>query len=156
MARGERICVVCGKKYIYCPSCKKGNPTETWRFEKCGEDCRKIFRACSDFRFGHMNAAQAQEYLQDVDTSDRSKFNEDIRMNLSAIYADKAEEKKEESKEEEKPVEQPTEEEKAEDDTPAPEPDAAVELPIKPAEPKEDNNSFRRYNNKRHTKFVKN
>ena len=150
MARGERVCVVCGKHYIYCPSCKKGNPTETWRFKYCDEDCRKIFRACSDFRFGHMNAEQAQEYLKDVDTSDRTKFNEDIRMNLSAIYADKVEEKKEE-----KAVEQPTEEEKAEDDTPAQEPDAAVELPIKPAEPKEDNNSFRRYN-KRHTKFVKN
>lgn len=150
MARGDRICELCGKKYVYCPSCKKGNPVETWRYKYCGEDCRKIFRACADFHFGHMNASQAQDYLKDIDLSDKTKYSDDIRMELSAIYAEEAEKKEE-------VVEQPKEETKAESNevSEPKESDTIVELPIKPVEKKESRSFNKHYNDKHNkTRFV--
>lgn len=100
MERGERTCVVCGKEYIYCPNCKKGNPTETWRFMYDSEECRNIFKICSNFAFGHINAETAKKKLEKYNITDRSKYNDDIRRNLSAIYAAKAETPEEEEKNE--------------------------------------------------------
>lgn len=90
MAKGERVCVVCGKKYVYCPNCKQGNPKETWRFMYDSEQCRDIFKACSDFAFGHINAEAAKKRLAKYDLSDVSAYSEDMRRNLSAINANTA------------------------------------------------------------------
>lgn len=105
MARGERICVVCGKEYIYCPNCKKGDPNETWRFMYDSEECRDIFKICSNFAFGHINAETAKKKLEKYDVADRSRFSDDIKKNLSAIFAAKAENapKKAEAKEADAP-----------------------------------------------------
>ena len=102
MARGERTCVVCGTKYIYCPNCKKGDPTETWRYMYDSEECREIFKTCSRFAFGHIDAEAAKKKLDKYDLTDRTKYAEGIRQNLSAIYAKKAENPKEKEKPETK------------------------------------------------------
>lgn len=150
MARGDRICVVCGKHYVYCPSCKKGDPKETWRYMYDSEECHDLFKACSDFAFGHISAEQAQKRLSKYDLTDRSKFNEDIRRNLSAIYAEEAEKKEE-------VVEQPKEETKAESNevSEPKESDIIAELPIKPVEKKESRSFNKHYNDKHNkTRFV--
>lgn len=98
MQRGERTCVVCGATYVYCPNCKKGDPAETWRFMYDSEECRDIFKICSRFAFGHINAEEAQKKLEKFNITDRTKYAESIRQNLSAIYAKKAEAPKEQEK----------------------------------------------------------
>ena len=36
MARGDRVCIICGKKYHYCGSnCQEPNAKETWRALYC-------------------------------------------------------------------------------------------------------------------------
>ena len=101
MARGERTCIVCGTKYVYCPNCKKGYPDETWRYLYDSEECREIYKVCNHFSFGHIDAEEAGRKLEKYNVTDRSKYSEDIRKNLSAIYAAKAET----SKAKEAPVE---------------------------------------------------
>lgn len=101
MARGERTCIVCGKKYVYCPNCQKGDPNETWRNIYCSEDCRSIFKICNSFAFGHINAEAAKKKLEKYDVADRSKYSEDIRNNLSAIFAAKTEAPKKKAEEKE-------------------------------------------------------
>lgn len=100
MAKGERICVVCGTKYVYCPNCKKGDPKETWRYMYDSNQCRELFRICSDFAHGHINANEAKKRLSKYDLNDTSKYSEDIRRNLSAINASAVAEKPAEPKEE--------------------------------------------------------
>lgn len=89
--RGERTCVVCGTKYVYCPNCKKGNPDETWRYLYDSEECREIYKVCNHFSFGHIDAEEAGRKLEKYNVTDRSKYSEDIRKSLSAIYAAKSE-----------------------------------------------------------------
>ena len=85
MQRGERTCVVCGATYVYCPNCKKGDPAETWRFMYDSEECRDIFKICSRFAFGHINAEEAQKKLEKFNITDRTKYAESIRQNLNMI-----------------------------------------------------------------------
>lgn len=88
MARGERICITCGKKYVYCPNCQKGDPSETWRNIYCSDECRDIYKICNSFAFGHINVETAKKQLDKYGITDRSKYNEDVRKSLSAIYAE--------------------------------------------------------------------
>lgn len=98
MARGERICITCGKKYVYCPNCQKGDPSETWRNIYCSDECRDIYKICNSFAFGHINIETAKKQLDKYGITDRSIYNEDVRKSLSAIYAAKTEAPKTETK----------------------------------------------------------
>ena len=91
MARGDRTCIVCGKDYVYCPNCQKGDPNETWRNIYCSEECRGIYKICNSFAFGHTTAEAAKKQLDKYHITDRSKYSEDVRKSLSAIYAAKTE-----------------------------------------------------------------
>lgn len=64
MERGTRKCIVCGKAHVYCPTCGKGNPKETWRYLYDDESCRNIFNITADFQNGHIEKTVAKEKLQ--------------------------------------------------------------------------------------------
>jgi len=45
----ERECLVCGKKYKYCPHCNGNAAKEAWKATYCSLVCREIFRTCSNY-----------------------------------------------------------------------------------------------------------
>ena len=82
----NRKCFACGAEYDYCPSCQD-DLRPAWMTMFCSEDCKKVFRACSAFTMGSMNAEQAKKELEGVEFGDYSKFKEDSQKVLSQIYA---------------------------------------------------------------------
>lgn len=93
--RGERKCIVCGTKYVYCPNCGQGNPRDSWKNLYDTMSCKEIFRICSDYAFKHISATEAKAKLEKFNIKDYSKFTDDIRKNLLAINAEVTEKKEE-------------------------------------------------------------
>lgn len=63
MERGSRKCLICGKEYVYCPQCHKGDPKETWKYNYDDQKCRKIFDVISAYAFGHIDKGTAKGRL---------------------------------------------------------------------------------------------
>lgn len=45
----DKECLVCGKKYKYCPHCNKNGVVDTWKNTYCSKECRTIFNTCSNY-----------------------------------------------------------------------------------------------------------
>lgn len=69
-----RTCIVCGKKYNYCPHCRSYNPYETWRMIYCSNNCRNVFHIFDDYRANKVDAKEAYEKI--------SKYNLDNLTDL--------------------------------------------------------------------------
>lgn len=82
--KGERICVVCGTHYKYCPSCGQDNPADTWRFIYCSENCRQIFKTVEQVKAGRMSNAQAVNELSKLKLP--TKIQEHIHKDITRIF----------------------------------------------------------------------
>ena len=71
----ERKCLVCGKKYEYCPHCNKSN-LNIWKSTYCSEACRDIFNLCCDFEGKRI--------------SQEDSYNKLIELNINDINAQKS------------------------------------------------------------------
>lgn len=45
----ERICLICGKKYNFCPRCPGGAKLPSWMSIYDNEDCKRVFEICSAY-----------------------------------------------------------------------------------------------------------
>ena len=91
MARGDRNCLICSKKYTYCPNCQDTKPNETWKALYCSQACRTVFDILSKFVNGHMTADIAYEKLSALEV-DKMRLNEQFKENWEQIkkqHADK-------------------------------------------------------------------
>ena len=86
--RGDRECVVCGKKYNYCGNCNNNpKPDETWRYMYCSENCRGIFKTLSAKAFGHIDDNTAAVQLGNLDLSMKMNFKQDYKNQINAIMS---------------------------------------------------------------------
>ncbi len=84
--RGDRKCVVCGKKYNFCPICGKNDPYETWKYIYCSEDCRQLFNTVSDWKAQKLNATTAKIKLDSINIPPLKNLHSSIRKNIDDIY----------------------------------------------------------------------
>lgn len=84
MARGDRICLICGKNYHYCPHCEDTKSTDTWKALYCSLACRTVFDTLSKFVNGHITADVAYEKLSALNV-DNMKLNEQFKQNWEDI-----------------------------------------------------------------------
>ena len=82
--KGDRTCIVCGTHYKYCPSCGKDNPTETWRFIYCSENCRDVFKTVEQFKANKLTSVQAAKALSALKMP--AKIQEHIRKDIDTIF----------------------------------------------------------------------
>lgn len=82
--KGERICVVCGTHYKYCPSCGQDNPNDTWRFIYCSENCRSIFKAVEQYKSKKVTREQAASELDKLKLP--AKIQEHIYKDVVQIF----------------------------------------------------------------------
>lgn len=83
----ERTCLVCGKKYEYCPHCGQHNPHETWRFLFCSENCNKIDNVIASYRSKEISASEAKGKLSVLSVPQLSGVTDYIRPFLEQINA---------------------------------------------------------------------
>ena len=84
MARANRTCKVCGKKYYYCPSCPDiARPSWYGMFHE--ENCKNIFYILMDFFLGKITKAGAQKKLETCDLSNLTSFDSGIQKQIRDI-----------------------------------------------------------------------
>lgn len=59
----KKVCTVCGKEIEFCGHCKRLSFDELWRNIYCSEDCRDIFKTCSDYVGKLISIEDAQQIL---------------------------------------------------------------------------------------------
>ena len=85
MARGDRECLVCRKKYHFCGvECQGAKPDETWRTLYCSQACRQAFDTLSKFVNGHISANVAYDSFSVLDI-DKSNLNEQLKENWEQV-----------------------------------------------------------------------
>ena len=80
-----RKCILCGKEYVYCKSCKKDAKLATWHTLFDTENCRDISKTLTDYNFNRMAKEEAREALSKCDLT--IELNEHYRGEIDAIMA---------------------------------------------------------------------
>lgn len=84
MAKLNRTCIVCGRKYEYCSSCKEHATLEPWHSIFCSDNCRKIFNAVS--MYGKDSNEDIKEKLDKCDLSNKANFHKNIVKVIDELY----------------------------------------------------------------------
>ena len=84
-----RICVCCGKKYEYCPSCKK-NSQPGWMFTYCSESCKGLFNIISAYISKRVSKEAVQAYIAEHNITDFTEYTEPVKKILNeATYGNR-------------------------------------------------------------------
>ena len=89
MAIRKRICIVCGKEYEYCNTCKDNKNLPAWLSIYHGDSCREIMHVATEFLAGNISKAEAKKRLESCDIKNKKNFSESIRTALDKIYTKK-------------------------------------------------------------------
>lgn len=69
MAKLNRTCGICRKKYSYCPSCAADAKKPTWMAIFCSENCRELYNVLNDYDNKHLSEEEAFILLNNLDLS---------------------------------------------------------------------------------------
>ena len=95
--RDERTCIVCGKKYSYCPHCKSNQANQQWRYLFHDEKCMEIANLLYAYRGSEIGKDEARKRMSNVtpNIEDALKYDSLTAKDIKAIMGV-----------EEKPIEQ--------------------------------------------------
>lgn len=99
MAKKIRTCIICHKKYSYCPSCAADANKPTWMFVFCSENCRAIYNVINDYRYKKLSKEEAAQKLGELDLSCSDVMIEDFQNVISEILESDSADKKEAAEE---------------------------------------------------------
>lgn len=69
MAKLNKVCIVCHKKYEYCPSCSGDANKPSWMAVFCCDNCRILYNTINDYRHKLLSKEKAFEILNKLDLS---------------------------------------------------------------------------------------
>lgn len=81
-------CVVCGKGYYLCMSCKDKMKLSPYRVLTDTSEHYKILQIIKSYNEGIYNKKDAQKALSNIDVSDKDTYVESVRKTLDKILAD--------------------------------------------------------------------
>lgn len=97
----ERKCIVCGKVYSFCPSCKNSMSNEGWRFLYHDVNCRDMQDVLFAYRAKEITKEQAKERLSiyEPNISDALKNDSNTAREIQEIFSIKVVQEDVETKE---------------------------------------------------------
>lgn len=87
MAKLNRTCIVCSKKYEFCSSCKDQSTLAPWHSIFCSDNCRKVFNAAS--MYGKDSNEDIKAKLDECDLSNKENFHKNIIKVIDELYVSK-------------------------------------------------------------------
>ena len=64
--RNERICLMCGTHYSFCPHCKESKPDEMWRFLYHDRKCLELSDLWHAYRGNEISKKEAQRKMSEL------------------------------------------------------------------------------------------
>ena len=84
-----RKCIVCGKEYEYCNSCRTHSGLPAWMAIYHDENCRNIMNIATEYMAGNLNKAEAKMQLDSCDLKNKKDFKESVLNVVNEIYSTK-------------------------------------------------------------------
>lgn len=82
----NRECVVCGRKYSYCRSCRDDANKPEWMASFCSSTCRDVYEAAAGFYAKQKTADEAKAILDKCDLSNKANFTPATQRLIKEIY----------------------------------------------------------------------
>lgn len=79
-------CVICGKKYKVCLSCKDQIKLKPWRSIADTIDCYKIFLAVTQYNNGYISKDEAKKQLETIKFN-KNDLSESVRNKINEIMS---------------------------------------------------------------------
>ena len=81
----NRICIICGKKYSYCPHCGKYDNVPRWMMSFHDENCMKIYSITWAYKNGKMSKDNAKEELAKINVFNGDGLRDGIKSLVDEI-----------------------------------------------------------------------
>lgn len=92
MKKNNVKCIICGKEYHYCHTCKDKNDP-SWKMSFCSDNCRRIYNTAVAFNMQKITKEQALQELNNEDLSKINNFTDATKRIINKIkHIDKKEE----------------------------------------------------------------
>ena len=85
----KRKCIVCGKEYEYCNSCKTHIKLPTWMSLYHNDNCRNIMNIATEYMAGNITQESAKSKLDACDLREKARFKESVLNAINEIYVTK-------------------------------------------------------------------
>lgn len=85
--RNNRICVICGNEYHFCPSCGEDAGKPTWYFAFDSENCHDVYGICVAWRDNEISTAEAYKRVKALDLSNLENFADVTKNQIKEIIA---------------------------------------------------------------------
>ena len=68
MAKSNRTCLCCKKKYDYCPSCSRADALKPrWHSEFCSETCKELWTSLVKFNMGTLTKEETKDIISGLE-----------------------------------------------------------------------------------------
>lgn len=81
----KRNCIICGKVYDYCPTCRTKKPAWMALFDS--ETCHEIYDIISDYNFKRIDKTEAKSRLNTIKIKSSKGYNNAIKTVLDEIFS---------------------------------------------------------------------
>lgn len=85
MAKLNKICFCCGKKYSYCPTCYPDMNKPSWYMMWCSEQCKDLDNILAKHTMGNITTEEAKKRIQKLKLKEISFANESIKNHYENI-----------------------------------------------------------------------
>lgn len=85
--RYQRHCVICQKRYSYCPYCDEYKHLEPWHDAYCSADCHDLYNIVAGYLNGWKTPEEEAERLKKINIPDRSKLSQQMDTAITALLA---------------------------------------------------------------------
>ena len=85
--KNNKTCIVCSKKYSYCPTCNEDRNKMPWHNIYCSENCKIIFEVASDYLAEALDRKEAKDKLAKCDLSKKNNFHAKIAEAVDKIFS---------------------------------------------------------------------
>lgn len=83
--KNTKTCLICGKKYEYCTSCRGAQSAEYWKTNWCSENCKAISNIIGNVYANQTSVADARTQLGKCDLTKLTSFLEVPKKNINNI-----------------------------------------------------------------------
>lgn len=82
----KATCVICGRQYDVCLSCKDQNKIKPWRSITDSVNCYKVFLVLTQLNNGYISKEEAKSQLEQI-TFNKNSLREDVRNKVDEIMS---------------------------------------------------------------------
>lgn len=89
MARLNKTCYACQKKYSYCPSCSRVDAMKpSWSSEFCSESCKDLWTALTKYNMSMLSKSEAKSIISELDLKPIDTYADCVKRDYKVIMTE--------------------------------------------------------------------